>query len=109
LMSASTTAPVGTPAALGNYARFTSNKADDLLKQWIAVTDPAKQKDISFQLQQVFADNAPIIPLYPQPLWEIYKTNNFTGFPTKDNPYASGVLDGSNSNMLLVFLKIKPK
>lgn len=108
-MSASTTAPIGQPAYLGNYARFVSAKADELLDQWAATTDPARQKDIAAQLQQEFADGAPVLPLWPQPSWMIFKTNNFTGFPTRDDPYALGTPDGNNTNMLLVILNLRPQ
>lgn len=89
-MSADATAPVGEIASGGNYTRFTSEKAAGLLNEFAAATDEAEQKQIAEQLQQVFADEAPSIPLYPSPLWYEYNTKRFQGFPTQDNAYALG-------------------
>ena len=40
------------------------------------------------QLQELFAENAPVVPLFPGPKWGAYNTTRFTGFPDEDNPYA---------------------
>ena len=108
-MSTSTYAPAGQPTYGNNYARFASDEADALLNQWAATADPTEQQAIAEQAQQMFADNAPILPLYYQPSWEIYKTNNFTGFPTYEDPYAIGIPDSGNSNMLLVVTHLEPR
>ena len=31
---------------------------------------------------------APAIPLYPNPSWAEYNTARFTGFPSRDEPFA---------------------
>jgi peptide/nickel transport system substrate-binding protein len=108
-MSATTYAPAGQPAYLGNYVRFVSDEADALLTQWASTLDPAEQHAIAAQLQQVYAENAPTLPLYYQPAWEIYKTDHFTGFPTAENPYAVGTGDSGNTNMLLIFTHLEPR
>lgn len=108
-MSAATYAPAGQPAYLGNYVRFVSEEADALLTQWASTLDPAEQKSIAAELQRVFAENAPTLPLYYQPAWQIYKTNNFTGFPTAEAPYAIGTGDSGNSNLLLVIMQLEPR
>jgi peptide/nickel transport system substrate-binding protein len=89
-MSAAASAPIGEIARGGNYSRYVSEKADQLLAQFAAATDEAEQKQIAEQLQQVFADEAPNVPLYPSPLWYEYNQKRFTGFPTEDNAYALG-------------------
>jgi peptide/nickel transport system substrate-binding protein len=42
------------------------------------------------QIEALFVDLAPTLPLFPGPDWDEYSTKNFTGFPNKDNPYAAG-------------------
>jgi peptide/nickel transport system substrate-binding protein len=109
-MSASATAPIGQIATGGNYSRYVSTKGDALLAQYAGATDPAQQKQIAEQLQQVFADEAPNIPIYPSPLWYEYNTTRFTGFPTKDNAYALGSYGQILSpEQLIVMTTIKPK
>ena len=111
MMSSAASAPVGTDALGGNYGRYVSQKGDQLLNQYASTTDQAQQKQVAAQLQQVFADEAPLIPLYLSPLWYEYNTTRFTGFPTKDNPYVVGSfaqVTGS-AEALLVMTSIKPK
>jgi peptide/nickel transport system substrate-binding protein len=109
-MSASATAPVGEVATGGNYSRFASEKADRLLTEFASSTDPAQQKQIAEQLQQVFADEAPNLPLYLSPLWYEYNSKRFGGFPTKDNPYVVGSYGQVLSpEQLIVMTTLAPK
>jgi peptide/nickel transport system substrate-binding protein len=109
-MSAAATAPVGQIAAGGNYSRYTNEKADQLLAQFASTTDPAQQKQIADQLQQLFADEAPNVPLYLSPLWYEYNAKRFEGFPTKDNQYAPGSYGQVLSpEQLIVMTTLKPK
>ena len=39
-------------------------------------------------MQRIFVEEAPAIPLYPNPSWAEYNTRRFTDFPSKENPYA---------------------
>ena len=101
--------PVGT-ASSANWHRYVSKKADGLLDQLASTADPAQQKTISEQLQQTFADEAPALPLFPGPYWYEYNTKRFTGFPTKDNPYAAGsFFNQGTPEQLIVMTTIKPK
>jgi peptide/nickel transport system substrate-binding protein len=111
MMSETTSAPVGTDALGGNYGRYVSQKGDQLLNQFATTVDPAQQKQVAQQLQQVFADEAPLIPLYLSPLWYEYNTTRFTGFPTKDNPYVVGSFGQvvGSAEALIVMTSIKPK
>ncbi len=101
--------PTGTTAG-ENWQRYVSKKADELLNQFAATSDAAQQKDIAAQLQQAFATEAPAIPLFPGPEWYEYNTKHFTGFPTKDDPYAVGSWFGQNTpEQLILMTTIKPK
>lgn len=111
MMSEAASAPVGSDALGGNYGRYVSKKGDQLLSQFATTSDPAQQKQFAEQIQQAFAEEAPLIPLYLSPLWYEYNTTRFTGFPTKDNPYvvgSYGQVTGS-AEALLVMTSIKPK
>jgi ABC-type dipeptide transport system, periplasmic component len=108
-MSATTYAPAGQPAFFGNYVRYVNSEADALLARWAGTINPAEQREIAQQLQRLYAENAPAIPLYYQPSWLIYKTDRFTGFPTAENPYAIGSPDSNNTNMLLVITQLRPR
>ena len=88
-MSQRSSKPIGESAG-EDWQRYVSKNGDDLLTQFAAISDAAKAKDIATKLQQTFASEAPAIPLFPGPSWYEYNNTRFTGWPTKDNPYAVG-------------------
>ena len=58
--------------------------------------------DIVNQLQMLYVENMPAIPLFPGPTWYEYTTYRFTGFPTEDNYYAQGSPWERNSAMIVI-------
>lgn len=110
-MSKLTILPIGTDAN-ENWGRFDDPAADKLIEQFGQTSDPAVQKDIMNQLQTIFVNDAPALPLFPGPDWYEYVTTRFTDFPTKDNPYAPGPPYSTPSfapNSLIVLTTVKPK
>jgi peptide/nickel transport system substrate-binding protein len=87
LMSATTVKPLGELSA-GNWHRYGSATADSVLSAFERATDPAVQHALSARLQRIFVEEAPTIPLYPNPSWAEYNTSRFTGFPSRAEPYA---------------------
>lgn len=75
--------------AQGNYTRYAGGKADDLLAQFASATDIEQQKQIAVEIQKIFADEVPAVPLVPLGGMGLVNTTRFTGFPTADNYYAS--------------------
>jgi peptide/nickel transport system substrate-binding protein len=109
-MSAKTVLPIGTPSN-ENWNRFVDPQADNLLDQYAKTADPAQQKDIMNQLQMLFVQDAPALPLYPQVDWYEYSTKNFTGWPDKDNPFVPGAPFDTPSfspQALILITAIKP-
>ena len=93
--------------AFWDYGRFANDKVPALLDQAASTTDPAKLKDLFSQLDQIFMENAPAIPLMYRPL-EFYEFNEtqWTGFPTSDNPVAPPMHQAAGIEVLY---KIKAK
>lgn len=109
VMSKSTVVPIGQPT-FTNFARYSSPKADSQLDQFASTTDFARQKQIVAQLQQIFADEAPVLPLWPAPLTIIYNTAHFTDWPSAENPYAAAMVQGNlYPEQLIIMTTIKPK
>lgn len=109
LMSSETIKPIGVDSR-GNWHRFGSPAADAALQAFEVEADPAVQRRLSDELQRIFVQEVPAIPLYPNPSWAEYNTQRFTGFPTPDHPYA----DPSPNKMdrgecLLVLLNVEPR
>ncbi len=80
-------APIGKPAST-NWVRYSNPQTDQLLDQYGATTDPAQQHTIMNQLQTVLLQDVPLIPITEGVDWYQYNTAKFTGWVTKDNPYA---------------------
>ncbi len=109
LMSSTTLKPIGQPSA-GNWHRYSNPAADRALAAFETETDPAAQRRLGADLQRLFAELAPAIPLYPNPSWAEFNTRRITGFPTAADPYA----DPSPNKMergeiLLVLTSLRPR
>jgi peptide/nickel transport system substrate-binding protein len=64
------------------------------------------------KIQMIFVKDAPALPLFPGPDWYEYTTTRFTGWPTKEDPYAPGPPYAApvfNESPLLVITTIHPK
>lgn len=81
------TAPIGQQATL-NYERYSNPATDALFNAYGATTDPAQQKQIVAQLEQVMLQQVPVIPVTEAVNWYQYDTTNFTGWVTEQNQYA---------------------
>ena len=99
-MATSSVQPVGT-ASPNNQQRYGDPAVDELLAKFAASTDAAEQKAIIAQLEGMFNDAAPAIPLYEQPDWGLYNTTRFTGFPNAENAYAPLSLQMTNGPLLV--------
>ena len=97
--------PVG-KSTTGNYERFRSERAGRLLEQYKSTTNTTKQRKISYELQQIFYDDLPVINLYYAGLWGLYNDSKFTGWPTADDPYAAP--QNYTASALLIFTHLEP-
>ncbi|AJF63571.1 ABC transporter substrate-binding protein [Streptomyces vietnamensis] len=97
--------PVGEKAT-ENYHRFGDPKADRLIDAFAATTDPKTQQARAGELQKLFAADAPVVPLFPGPEWGAYTDARFTGWPTKDDPYAT--LSNRSVTTVLVLTSLRP-
>jgi peptide/nickel transport system substrate-binding protein len=85
-MSSQTVKPDGVATA-ANWHRYGSPAADKLLAAFETESDVGKQHALVTQLGEVFANEAPAIPLYANPSWGAYNTRHFTDFPSAAKPY----------------------
>ncbi len=109
LMSSATVKPIG-EAATGNWQRYGSPAADSAFTAFEREPDPAAQHRIADRMQQIFVDEAPAIPLYPNPSWAEYNTGRFTGFPSAEDPYADPSPNKfDRGECLLVLTTLRPK
>jgi peptide/nickel transport system substrate-binding protein len=106
LMSSTTWREIGTSAG-SNWHRFKLEEADTLLEEFAATSDPEEWKSIAVELQKLYAEYAPAVPLFPGPQWGEYNTMRFEGFPNEDNPYA--LLSTYSDEALLVLTTVTAK
>jgi len=109
-MSSLTVYPIGENSG-ENFLRYASPQADILLEQFAQTSDITEQKKIMGQIESLFVEEAPALPLFPGPDWYEYSTSRFTGFPSKEDPFAPGVPwpNGPYNTPLIVFTAITPK
>jgi peptide/nickel transport system substrate-binding protein len=88
-----------------NYQRFGSTDADTLLAEFASSTDEDEQKSIIAKLQQLFAEEAPSIPLFYGPEFGEFNTTRFVGFPDETNPYADPNTRSQTAAIVLTTLR----
>jgi peptide/nickel transport system substrate-binding protein len=70
-----------------NIERFQNPKAAALFKQYPLATTDAARQNILNQLEKIFADNLPWIPMFYWGNYGNWSTAKATGFPSESNPY----------------------
>ncbi len=104
-MNSAMTAPVGSVAST-NFQRYKSKLADQYLKEYNSTSNPQVQAGLMNKLEQLWVKTMPSIPVVWGAFWNEYSTQNFTGWPTPQNPYTD---PGPNDTALeLTLLNIRP-
>jgi peptide/nickel transport system substrate-binding protein len=88
ILDSANTAPIGT-AAPSNYGRYRNPYVDQQLNNFATTTSFAQQRKYMSNIQRVMLTDIPYIPVLENVNWYQYDTTQFTGWPTKQNPYAS--------------------
>ncbi|MFC4617596.1 ABC transporter substrate-binding protein [Camelliibacillus cellulosilyticus] len=72
-----------------NLEQWNDPKTDDMLKAYQGTLDKTKQKEAINYLQNVMVDQMPSVPLLFGATWYEYRDENFTGWPTEEDPYVN--------------------
>jgi peptide/nickel transport system substrate-binding protein len=78
----SMTAPSGELVAGTNYFRYRNPQVDILLDQVSSETDPAKQKELYYKIQDIIIDDVPFIPMYLGGHIPYYEGGRYSGWDT---------------------------
>ena len=107
MMSSETVRPIG-EAAPENWHRLAVPRADELLRALEATVAPEEVARLEAELDALFTEHAPAIPLFPGPLWGEFNTRRFTGFPHAGDPYAP-LSPNLDPQALLVLTRLVPR
>jgi len=106
LMKQELVKPVGEYSAL-NWHRYGNLEIDQLCEQLIKTSDQKEIRELIMNMQKIFIENIPAIPLFAEPNWGEFNTTRFTNFPDQDNPYATLSPNNVPEN-LLVLVELEP-
>jgi peptide/nickel transport system substrate-binding protein len=95
----------GTPT--GNWEHYADAQATTLLNKWKATLDPVKQQSYATQLEKIWLNDLPIIPLFIGPRWSTYSTKYFHNFVTPKNFWGDPIFTTFPDN-ILSFTRILP-
>jgi peptide/nickel transport system substrate-binding protein len=84
-------------AATGDYERLTNPTINAALATLAAAGTTAAQTTALVPIEQYVANNLPIIPTTTASQWYEYNSQNYTGWPTQQNPYETGQPSGTNN------------
>jgi peptide/nickel transport system substrate-binding protein len=93
--------------ATGNWEHFAHAGATKLLNKWKVTLNPAKQRTIATQLEKIFLQQLPIVPLFIGPRWSTYSTRYFHCFNSPRNFYGDPIFTTFPDNVLS-FTRICP-
>ncbi len=88
-----------------NRGGWIDKTTDELLAKIKETADVNTRKVIMSRLQRIMLENMPAIPLYYNPVWFIYSTKNFTGWPNAKNPYVEPRITGMDKIYLVMNLE----
>lgn len=88
-----------------NRGGWIDKETDELLMKMKQTADVETRKVILSRLQKVVLDNVPAVPLYYNPVWFIYSTKNFKGWPNEQNPYVEPRITGMDKIFLVMHLE----
>ena len=107
LMHPSTVSPVG-QSVVGNWHRYGSASAVEIFDALERTRDPEQERSLESRLQKLFVEEAPAIPLFPNPSWGEFNTSRFEGFPDAENPWAA-LSPNKKPECLLVLTELRPR
>lgn len=88
---------------LSNVERWNDPATDQTVTQLSQTADENQQKQLVGKLVDTMMTKSPVSPLFYAPARMIFRTQNATGWPSADDPYASGKL-----NMPIILTHLSP-
>lgn len=89
-----------------NFGRYDNAEATEALNTYATATDDDARAEALAQVQKIFVDDVPAIPVGTRPFIGQYNTRNYIGWPGEDDPYANP--DPTQPTASLILSKLQP-
>lgn len=89
-----------------NFGRYDNAEATAALSTYATATDDDARAEALAQVQKIFVDDVPAIPVGTRPFIGQYNTRNYVGWPGEDDPYANP--DPTQPTASLILSKLQP-
>lgn len=85
-----------------NWGHYNNAQFDALIQQYSATSDTATQKSLVTQMETLFNQQLPVIPLLNAANWYEYSTQHYTGWPSQTDTYALGPTYDAPGNEVII-------
>jgi peptide/nickel transport system substrate-binding protein len=89
-----------------NFGRYNNPEATKLLQQYASASDDATRTKALNQIEKIFVEDVPAIPIGTHPTLGEYDTRAFTGWPSENDQYATA--DPTQPSAVQVLMNLKP-
>ncbi len=90
-----------------NRGGWIDKETDELIDKLSQTADKEEIMSIVSKIQNIILENLPAVPLFYNPVWFIYSTKNFTGWPNQDNAFVEPRTTGMDKIYLVMHLEPK--
>ncbi|HKC74309.1 MAG TPA: ABC transporter substrate-binding protein [Chloroflexota bacterium] len=98
---------IGTATTAGcNFERYTNPRMNTLLEQFRATLDSGQQHALVNQMQRIWVQDLPAIPMVIGAQWYEWNPTHYTGWPTQSNYYVQGSTWAVDR--LVIFPRLRP-
>jgi len=95
----------------GNWGAYDNPELFEKIDQFNMTRDEAEKQKLASEIQKTLLQDMPTVPLWHNGMWGQAMTNNWTNWPTEDNPYGipvSGGVSGFQMGMVQTLIGIEP-
>jgi peptide/nickel transport system substrate-binding protein len=89
ILDSSIAPPIGKVDTVGNFGRYKNPEVDTLLSQIADTTSTAVQAPDFYKIENIFATQLPLIPLFEQQDEIEFNGNDVANYPSATNPYGA--------------------
>ncbi len=89
-----------------NFGRYDNPTATALLQKYASASDDATRTSTLNEIQKIFVEEVPAIPIGTHPTLGEYNTRSFVGWPSEDDQYATA--DPTAPSAVQVVMKLTP-